>query len=344
MLGFLPGFAYMGTRRRVDRRAAARDAARAGAGRIGGHRRRQTGIYPRESPGGWQSSGGRRSTCSIPTRDRRQLFAPGDRVRFVPTVDAPAVRRSKPDPARPGGPATTARADPDHASFARPADDDAGRRSLGVSGARRAGGRARWTRGRIGWRTPRRQRSGRRRRSRRRWSGPSCVSSTRRLIASPAPTSARRSMARAVPLSAPCACRAGSVLRFGERRSRRARVRRVRRRHRRAAGPRQPRHARAQRPGRHRRPRAAGRATALPLGDAAATRGCADAPSARRSARRCATGGARLRVLPGPQDDYFAGASARRAAAHALHVSPQSDRMGYRLTGRAARAAPASAT
>ena len=57
MLGFLPGFGYMGT---VDeaiampRHATPRVRVPAGSVGIAG---RQTGVYPRESPGGWQMIG-----------------------------------------------------------------------------------------------------------------------------------------------------------------------------------------------------------------------------------------------------------------------------------------------
>ena len=84
MLGFLPGFAYMG---RVDNRIAAprkgtpRLRVPAGSVGIAGV---QTGIYPRESPGGWQIIG--RTTIPLfdPLKSPSALFAPGDTVRFVP--------------------------------------------------------------------------------------------------------------------------------------------------------------------------------------------------------------------------------------------------------------------
>ncbi len=84
MLGFLPGFAYLGS---VDARIAAprRETPRlrvaAGSVGIAG---RQTGVYPRESAGGWQIIG--RSTLAVfdPDRVPAALFAPGDTVRFMP--------------------------------------------------------------------------------------------------------------------------------------------------------------------------------------------------------------------------------------------------------------------
>jgi inhibitor of KinA len=81
MLGFLPGFTYMGE---VDERIAiARKPAPvklfAGAVGIAG---RQTGIYPLESPGGWQIIG--RTPVQIFKKHDEQpvLFQPGDEVKF----------------------------------------------------------------------------------------------------------------------------------------------------------------------------------------------------------------------------------------------------------------------
>ncbi|MBM3819901.1 MAG: 5-oxoprolinase subunit PxpB [Acidimicrobiia bacterium] len=86
MLGFLPGFAYMGS---VDeaiaapRRAAPRVRVPAGSVGIAG---RQTGIYPRESPGGWQIIGRTPLLLFDPDRTPPAIFAPGDQVRFVPVA------------------------------------------------------------------------------------------------------------------------------------------------------------------------------------------------------------------------------------------------------------------
>ena len=86
MLGFLPGFAYMGV---VDesiaapRKATPRTRIPSGSVGIAG---RQTGVYPRESPGGWQLIGRTSLHVFDPTRDPASLFAPGDRVRFVETA------------------------------------------------------------------------------------------------------------------------------------------------------------------------------------------------------------------------------------------------------------------
>jgi KipI family sensor histidine kinase inhibitor len=86
MLGFLPGFAYMGT---VDesiaapRKATPRTRIPAGSVGIAG---RQTGVYPRSSPGGWQLIGRTPLHVFDPTREPAALFAAGDRVKFVATA------------------------------------------------------------------------------------------------------------------------------------------------------------------------------------------------------------------------------------------------------------------
>jgi len=84
MLGFVPGFAYMG---RVDPSLAAprhrvpRERVRAGSVGIAGL---QTGVYPVESPGGWQLIGHTTTVMFDAARDQPSLLAAGDLVRFVP--------------------------------------------------------------------------------------------------------------------------------------------------------------------------------------------------------------------------------------------------------------------
>lgn len=83
MLGFLPGFAYLGD---VDpsiaapRRATPRQAVPAGSVAIAGG---QTGVYPQASPGGWQIIGRTEVRMFDPASGSR--LQPGDRVRFVAT-------------------------------------------------------------------------------------------------------------------------------------------------------------------------------------------------------------------------------------------------------------------
>jgi len=84
MLGFLPGFAYLGG---VDpsiampRRDTPRTLVPAGSVGIGGH---QTGVYPCDSPGGWRLIGRTPQTMFDPARSTPALVAPGDEVQFVP--------------------------------------------------------------------------------------------------------------------------------------------------------------------------------------------------------------------------------------------------------------------
>lgn len=75
-LGFLPGFAYMGTtdaRITVARKETPAPIQQGDIGLAGN----QTGIYPSASPGGWQIIG---RTSTIPH------FRAGDRVRFIPVT------------------------------------------------------------------------------------------------------------------------------------------------------------------------------------------------------------------------------------------------------------------
>ncbi len=83
MLGFLPGFPYLGVvdeRIAVPRRKEPRTLVAKGSIGIAG---RQTGIYPSASPGGWQIIGRTAVELVGQENDRSFLFAPGDRVRFV---------------------------------------------------------------------------------------------------------------------------------------------------------------------------------------------------------------------------------------------------------------------
>jgi KipI family sensor histidine kinase inhibitor len=83
LLGFLPGFAYMGPldpRLSLPRRSAPRPIVPAGSVGIASS---FTGIYPFTSPGGWHLIG-RAVGAELfdPRRDPPALFLPGDRVRF----------------------------------------------------------------------------------------------------------------------------------------------------------------------------------------------------------------------------------------------------------------------
>ena len=87
--GFAPGFGYLAggdERLRVPRRDSARTAVPAGAVALAD---RFSGVYPRESPGGWQLIG----TTDLPMwdldRDPPALLRPGVPVRFVSETGVP---------------------------------------------------------------------------------------------------------------------------------------------------------------------------------------------------------------------------------------------------------------
>ncbi|UWU25408.1 urea amidolyase family protein (plasmid) [Rhizobium sp. CB3060] len=89
--GFAPGFAYMtcdDPAFDVPRRQSPRVRIPAGSVALGG---KFGGIYPTDSPGGWQLLGRTPLKMWDTSRDRAALLAPGDRVRFLDMARAPAV-------------------------------------------------------------------------------------------------------------------------------------------------------------------------------------------------------------------------------------------------------------
>lgn len=84
MLGFLPGFAYMGI---VDDKIATprlskpRTNVAASSVGIAGN---QTGIYPLDSPGGWNIIGQTSLKMFDMKKNEPCLLKPGDKVKFVP--------------------------------------------------------------------------------------------------------------------------------------------------------------------------------------------------------------------------------------------------------------------
>jgi inhibitor of KinA len=83
MMGFLPGFAYMGgldTRISTPRKSTPRTKVPAGSVGIAGN---QTGIYPSESPGGWQLIGQTTLKLYTPNAPSITLLKAGDLVKFV---------------------------------------------------------------------------------------------------------------------------------------------------------------------------------------------------------------------------------------------------------------------
>jgi inhibitor of KinA len=83
MLGFLPGFSYMGEvdeRIATPRKKTPRAYVAKGSVGIAG---RQTGIYSLDSPGGWQIIGRTDLELFTPYTETPCLLRAGDRVRFV---------------------------------------------------------------------------------------------------------------------------------------------------------------------------------------------------------------------------------------------------------------------
>ena len=84
MIGFLPGFAYMGTvddKINTPRLSKPRTLVPAGSVGIAGE---QTGIYPFASPGGWQLIGKTPVQMFSVSQDLPCYLQPGDKVQFYP--------------------------------------------------------------------------------------------------------------------------------------------------------------------------------------------------------------------------------------------------------------------
>ena len=84
MMGFLPGFPYLGgmdERLNTPRLESPRTKIPAGSLAIGGA---QTGLYPVESPGGWNIIGRTPLKLFDLSRNPQFLYRAGDKIRFVP--------------------------------------------------------------------------------------------------------------------------------------------------------------------------------------------------------------------------------------------------------------------
>ncbi len=81
-IGFAPGFGYLvggDHRLHVERRSQSRTSVPAGSVGLAGE---FTGVYPRQSPGGWQLIGRTTARLWDVDRDPPALLQPGTRVRF----------------------------------------------------------------------------------------------------------------------------------------------------------------------------------------------------------------------------------------------------------------------
>jgi KipI family sensor histidine kinase inhibitor len=322
MLGFLPGFAYLGS---VDdaiaapRRESPRVRVPAGSVGIAG---RQTGIYPRDSPGGWQIVGHTATRVFDAGWDPPAILRPGDSVRFVAARgatpgNAPDTSQVDGHRARAGRVITVLRP----GLFTTVQDEGRwGEQASGVpvSGPLDASSHHRANRA-VG--------------------NPRDAATLEATIVGPelrveqpawmavagADLQASVDGAAVIP-GRPVRCGAGSIVRFGERRSG-ARayiafdggfdVPRV-------LGSRAT-HVGAGLGGVHGRALRAGDELALGEGSGGTPR-AVDAPPNP-------SGGARLRVLPGPQDHAFSAEALHLLECTRFVVTPRSDRMGYRLSG-----------
>ena len=98
MLGFVPGFAYMGildVRIAVPRHSSPRVRVPLGSVGIAGV---QTGIYPAETPGGWQLIGRTPVKPFDPSRAKPFLLKAGDAVEFYPIDRAQYDRAQNGEP------------------------------------------------------------------------------------------------------------------------------------------------------------------------------------------------------------------------------------------------------
>jgi KipI family sensor histidine kinase inhibitor len=88
MLGFMPGFPYLGGLQKeleTPRLTTPRVKIPVGSVGIAG---KQTGVYPVESPGGWQIIGRTPVQLFDPDREEPTLIKPAQKVKFVPISEA----------------------------------------------------------------------------------------------------------------------------------------------------------------------------------------------------------------------------------------------------------------
>lgn len=87
MLGFAPGFPYLADLDKkiaTPRKTKPRPSIPTGSVGIAGE---QTGMYPLESPGGWQVIGQTPVNLFTPKSSPPTLLKPGDEIRFVPMTE-----------------------------------------------------------------------------------------------------------------------------------------------------------------------------------------------------------------------------------------------------------------
>lgn len=95
MIGFAPGFPYLGglsKKLTTPRKEHPRKVIPQGSVGIAGN---QTGVYPIETPGGWQLIGRTPLKLFDPDRTKPSLLQAGDKIRFVPISAAEYERQVK---------------------------------------------------------------------------------------------------------------------------------------------------------------------------------------------------------------------------------------------------------
>lgn len=327
MLGFLPGFAYMGSvdpTIAVPRKSTPRLRVQGGSVGIAGQ---QTGIYPLDAPGGWHIIGRAGVMPFEADRVPPSLFAPGDEVRFVP-VSTVAARKAAPASAHENVGSSTEIGG--HVTVLRPGllttVQDAGRwghQEVGVSVSGPMDPLAHRLANVVVGNPPAAATL------EATFLGPELrMEQATRLALAGADLRATVDGAD-VSLHATIECQAGSVLRFGDRRSgARAyiafaggiRVTPV-------LGSRAT-HLRSGIGGLQGRPLMRG--DRIDIGQSTPS-----APFVLAGASEPHSGGARLRVLPGPQAEHFAPPALESLQRARYTISSDSDRMGYRLIGGA---------
>jgi len=328
MLGFLPGFAYMGS---VDpsiampRHATPRMRVPAGSVGIAG---RQTGVYPRDSPGGWRIIGRTPLRIFDASRLPMSLFAPGDTVRFV-ADRSQSMWRPGPVPASTGSPGVSGAIGRARVTVLRPGlfttIQDGGRWGHQATGVPVSG-----PMDRVAHRVANALvgNDGAAATLEATLVGPEIRMETETVVAIVGGDFGPRLDGLEAPVNRPVKCRSGSVLTLGQRRS----------------GARtyvafgggivvppvlgsRSTHVLCGLGGLNGRSLAAGDQLPLGVGGAPGPWRVIDLPSSRMS------GGARLRVLPGPQRDEFPDEALEMLQRTRFTVTQQSDRMGYRLSG-----------
>jgi biotin-dependent carboxylase-like uncharacterized protein len=328
-LGFLPGFAYLGT---VDpaiampRKPTPRLRVPAGAVGIAG---RQTGVYPLSSPGGWQLIGQAGARMFDAAATRPALLTPGDRVRFIPAASLPPLLPPRAHPEAPGAAPAITVVSPglfttvqdlgrwghqaEGVPVAGAMDADAHQTANALVGNRPQAPTLEVT-----------------------LMGPELRFEAESVVAVAGADLSATLDGTDLPVNTARACRSGAVLRFGARRE----------------------GARAYLAcaGGFEVPPVLGSAATHVMSGLGGLEGRALKAGDRLRLGQChggtglvsgyppggnrVAGGARLRVLPGPQDDLFDAAAFETLQRGRYVIAPQSNRMGYRLSGPSLVAPP----